>query len=157
MTKTAALSSIAALFWLTVAGLVINYQFIASGRLTLRWPNPTQPNASFRWADRPAVRNGQITLASGEGATVHVAVPRPFSSGQLLVRVLMNQGGTLRLKASTLPGRPAAATTIRDSFGGSLEVHWQDLATRGRQFDVRLTNEGLSDVTIQRLMLSITR
>lgn len=157
MNRTATINTLAMVFWLSVAGLIANHQLIAAGQVTLRWSNPTQANATWRWGSPPTLAHGRVVLAPGQSNIVRVTVPRAFKTGVLTMNASMERDGLLLLKASTLPGRPAAEVRLSDQRNESLNFHWADLATRGRQFDVRLTNSGQTDAVIQRLNVKITR
>lgn len=157
MSRTAMINALALVFWLSVAGLVLNYRLIPTGRLTLHWSNPTQANATWRWGSPPTLAHGRAVLAPGQSNIVRVTVPRAFNTGVLTMNASMERDGLLLLKASTLPGRPAAEVRLSDQRNESLNFHWADLATRGRQFDVRVANGGRTDAVIQRLNVKITR
>lgn len=141
------------IFWLTVGGLVLRTNRLWFGPVTLRWTNLTQPSAVFRWSTAPSDEG--VVMAVQTSKTFKVVVPRQFNTGRLHLRVMMNEGGALRVVAPGRLGQPNAMTTISDAFGGYLDLRWDDLAVSVRTFSVQLENIGNQDVRIESISLRL--
>lgn len=155
--RLAIIVSASVVVWALAGVSVLDRLMLLRSQTTLVWSRPTKPNANFAWSSPPPVIDGRVRLLPGEQRSAQITVPRAFSTGQFSVAVLMDSGGALELRAPTRVGRPIAVTTIREAFGGQLDVRWDDVAASTRTFALQLHNVGSQPVSLQHVSLTLRR
>ncbi|MEK7538119.1 MAG: hypothetical protein AAB619_04080 [Patescibacteria group bacterium] len=153
MTRARLIIVVTILFWLVAGGSVLRINRLWFGPVTFRWPNPSQPNAAWRWAV-PSADNNAIIPANTNSA-FKVTVPRKFSSGELSVATVPGQG-VLTVSINAPAGKTGTAGTTPTGGVVTLPLAWDAIAWQERTFIVKVTSD-VRPVEIKTITMELSR